>query len=248
MGLDIHLIIGNLKAIQMAINSHPPLFYGLVSGGIVFIGYLFIKLNPWVRIEPFISDRWANLDLQLASVKKGSDKLALRFKKSGTLSDRALSSLKTIKEIYWDFMRNPLTKVLVVGWTKTEAVMRGLPFKEEWGEEAKQFLKYLQGTPPLAGSRPFCGLDVERLLAYTPEIPKPENLVFINKYMMDNSFEFCFPCFDGDNLNGAIFLGSKRRGIFWPQELRALQMISQQIGTAVEKVNKAALQGTLEKV
>jgi hypothetical protein len=231
-------IIGNLTE---NLKTHPPLLLALAAGLAVFFTYIVIRLDffgfaPWRRVATLFSDRWANLDLQLFSIKKAANRLSSKFNKKLRLSDSVIIILRSIKQIYWNSMRNPLTKALVAAVSQDEIVGVGIPTRERWAGDLLQFFGYLKETLPLATPRPFCGLDIERLLAYSLELPKPDNLVYLNKFMMDNNFEFCFPSFDQGKLNGAIFLGSKRRGIFWPQELRALQMISHQLGTAAEGV------------
>ncbi len=231
----------------MNIAWQETAFYAIVSAFVVFILYVvFDRLD----IGMGLSDRWARIDIQVNSIKKTSQWLTNRLNRSLSIENVVNISLKAIRTIYWKHMHNPLSRILLVGFSGSQLAAQGFPpLRDVLDEESRLFLTYLQATPSLSTARPFCGNDIERLLAYSLEIPQPENLVFINKFMMDHSFEFCFPCINQGQLFGAIFLGSKRRGIFWPQELRAFQMISVQMAASIEKASLVkTAEAALEKI
>lgn len=150
--------------------------------------------------------RWDYLHEQLNFLRHSSESLADEAGLS--LNETANRILAVIRELYWVRLRTPLTFVF--------AVLRN------------------QADETAIAVYPEARVDENVLREFLADVADSES-GRLEQYARDNGIEIWCPCVHNGKLYGAILLGPKQEGIFWPEESAMLQVAASYVATAVRK-------------
>jgi signal transduction histidine kinase len=178
--------------------------------------------------------RLADFRFQMDVVKTTTEKLA--NEPSGSVEEVSKRVVDLLRRFYFERNKNPVEFIFFFSAVDSVSLSTAtFPEHEVYKDPLYNFSQKLKTLPLSFLSQPFSRADVENLIREMPENVDSAPLETVRQYLSDSRIDITCPCLHDGKLYGAILLGPKEKGIFWPEELQTLQMASSHVAVGIRK-------------